>query len=253
MMKRIWIRLAAALSVVGTLAVLAACATAPYTGRQQLMLVSDSQAQQAGLAAAQEVISQEPVEKGTAAAARVERIGNRIAAVTDGGYPWRFFVINKDVPNAFALPNGDIFVYTGMFPYAQTDDDLAAVLGHEIAHVLARHGAERMSVSMASQTGASLAGAAIGSDQAAQLLGLAINTGVVLPYSRTQESEADHVGLILMAKAGYPPEAALNIWRRMQSAPGDSPPEFLSTHPAPATRIEQIKAFLPEARKHLPR
>lgn len=231
---------------------LAACATAPYTERSQLMLVSDSQAREVGLAAAQEVIQQEPVEQGTPAARTVERIGRRISAVTKGDYNWRFFLIDKDVPNAFALPSGDIFIYKGMFPYAKTEDQLAAVIGHEIAHVIVRHGAERMSVAMASQTATSLAGAAMGSGQAAQLLGIAANVGVVLPYSRTQESEADRVGLILMAKAGYPPDAAVTLWRNME-ANASSTPEFLSTHPSPGNRVENIKKQLPEARGYLPR
>ena len=236
------------------LIILHACAQAPYTGRQQLMLVSDQEANQMGMQAAQEVRTTEPVITGTPQADKVQVIGRRIAAVEkDSGYDWRFHLIGKDIPNAFALPGGNVFVYQGLFKYARNDAQLAAVIAHEIAHVLARHGSERMSVAMASQMATGVAGQAAGSDAFAQAFGMAANYGVVMPYSRTQESEADRIGLILMAKAGYPPEAAVDLWRNMMTAPGAKPPEFLSTHPANETRIRDIQHWIPEARSYLPR
>lgn len=231
--------------------ILAACATAPYTGRQQLMLVGDEQATEMGNQAAQEVLTKEPIVTGTPQAQMVQRVGQRIAAVTDSQYKWQFHLVGKDVPNAFALPGGHVFVYEGLFKYARTEDQLAAVIGHEIAHVLARHGSERMSVAAATQLGTSITGSTLGlSPTVMQAFGIAANYGVVMPYSRTQESESDRIGLIIMAKAGYQPEAAIELWQNMMQAPGDKPPAFLSTHPSDQQRIADIRKHLPEARKY---
>lgn len=227
------------------------CAEAPYTGRQQLMLVGDEQATQMGNQAAQEVLTKEPVVTGTPRAEMVQRVGRRIAAVTDSQYQWQFHLVDKDIPNAFALPGGHVFVYEGLFQYARTEPQLAAVVAHEIAHVLARHGAERMSVAAATQLGTGLAGSTLGlSPTVMQAFGIAANYGVVMPYSRTQETESDRIGIMLMAQAGYPPEAAIELWRNMMQAPGQKPPAFLSTHPSDQQRIEDIRKHLPEARRH---
>ena len=232
-------------------AVLYACATAPITGRQQFIMLPDSEMNAMGLDAAKEITTKEPVERGTQHAAMVERVGRRIAAVSDApGYQWSFNLIAKDIPNAFCLPGGKVFVYEGLFKYARTEEQLAAVMSHEVAHALARHGAERMSMSMAAQGVGAVAGSALGNPNFAQAFGVAANYGVILPYSRTQESEADRIGLILMAKAGYPPEAAVTLWQNMMQVPGGKTPEFMSTHPATETRIRDIKAHLPEARSY---
>ncbi|MEG6551672.1 M48 family metallopeptidase [Desulfocurvibacter africanus] len=232
-------------------AILAACAEAPYTGRQQLMLVGDDQASEMGNQAAQEVLTKEPVVTGTPQAQMVQRVGQRIAAVTESQYKWQFHLVGKDVPNAFALPGGHVFVYEGLFKYARTEPQLAAVIGHEIAHVLARHGSERMSVAAATQLGTGIAGSTLGlSPTVMEAFGIAANYGVVMPYSRTQESESDRIGIILMAKAGYPPEASIELWQNMMQAPGDKPPAFLSTHPSDQQRIANIRKHLAEAQKY---
>lgn len=253
MNTRVLVRIGCIVVLVAMAALALSCATAPVTGRRQLILMSDSEMTQLGMTSANELLRKEPIERGTPAARAVEAIGQRIAtAAGTQGITWRFHTIRKDIPNAFALPGGEVFVYTGILKYARNDAQLAAVLGHEIAHVLARHGAERMSIAVASQAGAALAGAAVGDPQFAQAMGIAANYGVVLPYSRTQESEADRIGLILMAKAGYPPEAAIDLWRNMMQVPGQKPPPFLATHPSNEQRIADIKQYIPEARQYLP-
>lgn len=244
--------IAAALFLIMPLAMfLSACAQVPITGRPQLMLVGDEQATQLGAQAAQEVMAKEPVVTDTEQSRMVERIGRRIAAQVDSPYQWRFHLVGKDIPNAFALPGGYVFVYEGLFQYARNEDQVAAVVAHEIAHVLARHGAERMSVATATQLGAGLAGTALNLPPTTmQAFGIAANYGVIMPYSRAQESEADRIGLILAAQAGYPPEAAIELWRNMMQAPGAKPPAFLSTHPSDQQRIADIQKHLPEARRH---
>jgi predicted Zn-dependent protease len=157
--------------------------------------------------------------------------------------------------NAFALPGGKVAVYTGIFPVAQSTGGLAVVLGHEIAHALARHGAERMSQGLVAEAGGTFLNAWLGGSPSANTVlaayGLGAQLGVLLPYSRTQESEADHIGLILMARAGYDPREALGFWQRMErSGGGSAPPEFLSTHPSHGTREQQIRDWLPEALRY---
>jgi predicted Zn-dependent protease len=181
----------------------------------------------------------------------VRRVGQRIAeAAQRPDYQWEFRVIEKDVANAFALPGGKVAVYTGILKYTQTDAGLAVVMGHEVAHALARHGGERMSQSMLEQAG--LAAVQIGlqtSDPVImQGVALAYGLGVQLPFSRGQESEADHIGLVLMAKAGYDPREAVPFWERMSGGEqGQEPPQFLSTHPSGTTRIKQLQEWMPEA------
>jgi predicted Zn-dependent protease len=239
----------------------AACATAPYTQRSQFMLVSESQEVALGADAYKQVLSKEKISHDPEINAIVRSVGERIARVADRpDYKWEFVVI--DAPktvNAFALPGGKVAVYTGLLPVAGDTAGLAAVLGHEIAHAIARHGAERVSQAMGAQVlGAALSVGLGGTDpQTAnaimQLYGLGAQVGVLLPWSRTQESEADHIGLILMAKAGYDPQAALALWQRMEqlgSKEGGQPPEFLSTHPSYGTRQRDIKAWLPEAERY---
>jgi predicted Zn-dependent protease len=154
-------------------------------------------------------------------------------------------VIENDEPNAFALPGGKVGVNTGLFQVAKNDDQLAAVMGHEVAHAIARHGAERMSQQVLMQVG--LAGLGVATDQTtAGLAAQAATLVVTLPYSRTQEAEADHIGLIYMAEAGYDPRQAVALWQNFEAFGGGNPPEFLSTHPAPGSRIENLKRLLPE-------
>ena len=236
----------------------AACATTPYTNRSQLMVVSQGEEMRLGAQAYQEVLSESKIEKDPRVNDIVRRIGQRIAtAANRPDYQWEFVVIDApDTVNAFALPGGKVAVYTGMFPVAKTEAGLATVMGHEVAHALARHGAERMSQQMGMQalgTGLAVALGASGAGNvtqsvAMQAFGLGAQVGVLLPFSRSQESEADHIGLILMAKAGYDPSASVSFWERMEQAGGGkSPPEYLSTHPSHGTRVKQIEGWLPEA------
>lgn len=230
------------------------CETVPYTGRRQVQFVSPNEEAQMGVQAFQQIVGKATLSTDTQVNALVQRVGSRIAAVTELPYQWEFRVIQDDKQaNAFALPGGKVAVYTGMLSVTRDEPGLAAVLGHEIAHVLARHGGERLSQQMGVQTVTQLlAGMASSNPATVQLvsaaLGAGAQVGVLLPWGRAQESEADHVGLILMAKAGYDPRAARDLWTRMaEAAKGQRPPEFLSTHPAEATRIQQIEGWLPEA------
>jgi predicted Zn-dependent protease len=222
-----------------------ACTTTPYT--------------QLGIAAYEEVLKKAPVTRDPAVVGVVERVGQRIARVAaKPEYQWEFTVIDDPkTVNAFALPGGKVAVYTGLFPVAKDEAGLAAVMGHEVAHALARHGGERVSQGLMLQIAAVGVGAAVGggnpqtANAVMQAFGLGAQVGVVLPFGRSQESEADHIGMILMAKAGYDPGAALTLWQRMeQSETGGRPPEWLSTHPSAGTRQQQITAWLPEVRKY---
>jgi predicted Zn-dependent protease len=242
-------------ALLGLLAVVA-CTSAPYTRRSQLVLVSPEQEAKLGAQAFRQVLGESRVETRPAVNRPVQEVGRRLArAANREEFQWEFAVIDdpKQV-NAFALPGGKVAVYTGLFPIAQDTTGLAVVLGHEIAHVLARHGAERMSQGLLAQAGGSLLGALLGGGPTADLIlaayGVGAQVGVLLPYSRTQESEADHIGLLLMAQAGYDPRAALGFWQRMERVGGNGPPEFLSTHPSHGTREQQIEAWLPEAMRH---
>jgi predicted Zn-dependent protease len=247
-------RFAVAVLLLVVLATPTGCETVPYTGRRQIQLVSPSEEAQMGVQSFKEIVGKSTLSTDAQANAMVQRVGSRIAAVTDLGYQWEFRVIQDDKQaNAFALPGGKVAVYTGILPITRDEAGLAAVLGHEIAHVLARHGGERVSQQMGVQTVTQvLAGMASSNPATVQLvsaaLGAGASVGVLLPWGRAQESEADHLGLILMAKAGYDPRASLDLWKRMaEASKGQRPPEFLSTHPAEATRIQQIEGWLPEA------
>ena len=158
----------------------------------------------------------------------------------------QFTLFDNAEPNAFALPGGKVGVYTGLFKVAKNDAQLAAVMGHEVGHAIARHGAERMSHGILTQLGGVAVGAATGSQAYVDLYSQAATLGVILPYSRGQESEADEIGLMLMAEAGYDPREAVKLWQNFEALSGERPPEFLSTHPAEGTRIERLQALMPE-------
>ncbi|ETX03242.1 MAG: hypothetical protein ETSY1_00795 [Candidatus Entotheonella factor] len=231
-----------------------ACETVPITGRSQLMLMSEPEEMQLGLTAYREILSQENLSQSRRVNAMVERVGKRIAAVSNRpNFEWEFRVIDKDQANAFALPGGKVAVYTGILKYTQTEAGLAVVMGHEVAHALARHGAERMSQSMLANTGLNALGAIAGVQNPGvmQAISLAYGVGVELPFGRSQESEADRIGLVLMAKAGYDPREAIPFWQRMSAGKGEGgPPQFLSTHPSGETRIRQLQEWMPEALSH---
>jgi metalloendopeptidase OMA1, mitochondrial len=227
---------------------LAACAQAPVTGRNQLILLPESQDADMGLQAYQQIKQEEPVSRDAALNERVQRVGRRIAKVSgEPDWDWQFTLFDNPEPNAFALPGGKVGVYTGLFKVARNDDQLAAVVGHEIGHAIARHGAERMSQGILAQLGGVAVGAATGSQAYVDVYSQLATLGVILPYSRTQESEADEIGLMLMAEAGYDPREAIKLWQNFEALGGQRPPEFLSTHPSEGTRIERLKELMPEA------
>lgn len=238
---------------------LISCQTAPITGRSQLILVSPQEASQMGNAAFQEVVKEEGVSNNPQYNSQLTRVSSRIVSVANTPkYNWEYRVIKGDnVVNAFALPGGKIGVYTGMFRVAKTDATLATVIGHEVAHVAANHGAERASAGILANLGAAGLQAALGSQNPAVMsaimnaYGVGVNVGGILPFSRTQEAEADRIGLIYMAKAGYDPREAIAFWEKMDRESGAAaPPEFLSTHPSYGTRINNLKQWLPEAMQY---
>jgi predicted Zn-dependent protease len=237
----------------------AACETVPMTGRSQLILLSAEQETEMGIQSYRDIMSKAKISADPEKNALVTRVGSRIAAATgQTDLKWEYKVVEDDKQaNAFALPGGKIAVYTGMLAITQDEAGLAAVVGHEVAHVIARHGGERVSQQVLVQTGIEATMAAFGGGNPAtvQLVGAALGAGasygIILPFGRAQESEADHLGLIYMAKAGYDPRAARDLWVHMaEAAKGQRPPEFLSTHPSEATRIRQIEGWLTEALQH---
>ncbi|MFM8470867.1 MAG: M48 family metallopeptidase [Limisphaerales bacterium] len=238
---------------------LTGCLTVPETGRRQVMLISSQQEMQLGLSAFTQMKRGTPVNHDPAVNALVQRVGRRIAAVADlPGAQWEFVVFESKEANAFCLPGGKVGIYTGILPVTKDEAGLATVIGHEVAHAVARHGAERMSEGLLLQTGGSLLGASLShSDPRTQVLvmtayGLGAQVGRELPHSRAQESEADHIGLLYMARAGYDPEAAVGFWQRFsdytRSHGGSSTPTFLRTHPLDSVRIQQIQQWMPEAK-----
>ena len=180
-----------------------------------------------------------------------------------GGLPpaarWEFAIIDDKSPNAFAMPGGKIGFNLGMFPYAPTDDDIAVILGHEVAHVICRHGAERVSQQLGVAAAVAITGEATKNKDPQKrqawvaAVGLGSQLGVLLPYSRGHESEADHLGLLFMARAGYDPEKAPAFWERFSKIGGARPPEFLSTHPADRTRVQQLRTWMAEAKAQRPK
>jgi len=245
--------------------------TTSYTGRKQLIDTSPGQEAALGLQSYQEILSQSQVVttgqlpdqvRGIAkrlidAAPKVEQYyadTKHIPASTDwGSYQWDVNVLQSDEVNAFCLPGGKIAVYTGIMPVAQNADGLAIVMGHEIAHALLRHGGERMAQQKLVQLGTMAAGMSVSDMDPQQqqmvmaALGAGAQYGMLLPFSRRHESEADHVGLLLAAAACFDPREAPKLWERMGSLAKQKPPEFMSTHPADATRIDQLNAWMPEA------
>ncbi len=196
-----------------------------------------------GLDAYRQVLKKAKLSTDPVAIEQVRRVGRRIAEATGRtDYQWEFNLIEDKQANAFCLPGGKVAVYTGILPITRDDSGLAAVLGHEVSHAIARHGGERVTQTLLVQMGLAATQVALARNDPAVVQ-------QVLPWSRAQESEADHLGLIFMAKAGYDPHAALDLWNRMaEAAKGrDRPPEYLSTHPSEETRIKQIEAWIPEA------
>ncbi len=239
---------------------LVGCSTAPVTGRKQLNLVGDSTINQLGVQSYQQEIAKAKIDTDPAHVDLVQRVSKRLADTAEAqfhpGYQWQTTAIDDPkTVNAWCMPGGKIAVYSGIFPITQDENGLAVVLAHEISHALAHHGAERLSRTELMQLGEAgiLAAVQAKSPGAVQMtgaaLGLGSQLGVELPFSRQQESEADHIGLVLMAKAGYDPAKAVDFWQRMLDySKGKEPPAFLSDHPSSEQRIADIKRELPEAK-----
>lgn len=236
------------------LVLLAACATSPL-GRQQLQLFSDDMLAEMGAAAFDNLAAEERSAADPQVTRYVRCVADKVIAALPPNQRtgWDVRVFADDDLNAFALPGRKIGVYQGLLKAAKNQDQLATVIGHEIAHVLASHSNERLSTSFAAETGLQLASGLIGDPRSSQsqtvmaLLGLGTQVGILLPFSRTQESEADILGLDLMADAGFDPGASITLWQNMAAESGGSPPQFLSTHPGPDSRIRSLQARLPQA------
>lgn len=249
------VRLIALLPLVAVVIGLTGCGSTPYTDRSQLLLLSGPQEAQLGLQAYQETVGAARLSSNAEWTGMVKRAGARIASAAKDDMPyefqWEFNLIAEQTVNAFCLPGGKVAFYEGIMPVCQDETGVAVVMGHEIAHAIARHGNERVSQNMIVQGGMAAA-EVMGITEPSQretVAGL-LGVGVLLPFSRKHESEADHIGLILMAKAGYDPRVAPGFWERMNAGGGQRPPEFLSTHPHPETRVQQLNEWMPEAMRY---
>jgi predicted Zn-dependent protease len=255
-------------SFVLLLAAVTACATVAVTGRKQLSLVSSDEINQMSAQQYQEVIKTGPISTNQEQTTMVKRVGGRIQKAVEqymaekglssqlAGFNWEFNLIQDDkTVNAWCMPGGKVAFYTAILPICKDEQGVAVVMGHEVAHAIANHGAERMSQGMLAEFGLSTIGAAMGQNPTAtqnifmQAVGMGTNVGM-LKFSRNHESEADHMGLIFMAMAGYDPNGAPKFWERMASTGGQEPPEFMSTHPSHETRIKDLEGWIPEAMKY---
>ena len=228
----------------------------PETGRKSHVGMSTEQESTLGLQSYQQIISQSQVVSSGPEVDRVQNVVRRLAGATGEagkGFDWRVSVVQSDQVNAFCLPGGKIIVYTGILPVANTDAALATVLGHEMAHATSRHGAQRALEQNLTQTAMmGVAGSLSDMDYEKQraimgAFGAGAQYGVLMPFSRNHESEADHIGLIYMARAGYDPHESINFWKRMEQSNSGQPPQFLSDHPSHGTRIQQLESWMPQA------
>jgi len=254
-------------ALAGSLLVVA-CATVPVTGRKQLSLIPAGQMQSMSYQQYSEVIQSSSLSPDAAQTAMVRRVGARIQHAVEqymaqqglqahlDGYAWEFNLIESDEVNAWCMPGGKVAFYTGIMPICRDETGIAVVMGHEVAHAIAEHGGERMSQGLLAQMGGLALSEALASKPAETqqlwMTAFAVGAqyGALLPYSRLQESEADQMGLIFMAMAGYDPREAPAFWERMSAAGGGQPPEFLSTHPSDETRIRKLNEHLPEALRY---
>ena len=245
--------------------VIVSCSTVMLTGRKQLLLVSDSEVLTSSFQSYKQFIDSVPASKDKASTALVKSVGQKMAMVVDtylkangmaadaATYAWEFNLVKDTTVNAFCMPGGKVVVFDGILPITKNEIGLAVVLGHEIAHAVAKHSNERMSQQMMVQYGAALTDMLLTNKSATTratintVYGIGAQYGVMLPYSRKHELEADRLGLIFLAMAGYDPNEAITFWERMAANSQGAPPEFMSTHPSDATRIAQIKQYLPEA------
>lgn len=252
-----------------TLLFICGCAAVPITGRRQLSFIPEGELMTLSQQNYQQVLSQSKISTDAAATASVRRVGQKIAAAAEAfmkengmqkelaNYKWEFNLIDDPkTVNAFCMPGGKIVVYTGILPVAKDENGLATVMSHEVAHALANHGGERISQQLLVQYGGIGLAELVKTKPAqaqqiiSQVYGAGAQYGLLLPFGRGQESEADHIGLILMARAGYDPNHAIGFWQRMSALGGSGTPEFLSTHPSSARRVADIKTLIPEAMKY---
>ncbi len=269
-MVRLWPPLSAAVKcVVLTLLILAlaACATVPGTGRSQLSMVSDSELNTMATSQYRELIQKGPLSTNQKDTAMIKSVGAKISRAAEtylkengmsreiANYNWEFNLIESSDVNAFCMPGGKVAFYTGILPYCQGEDGVAVIMGHEVAHAIAHHSRERASQQLMTNLGGTVLGVGLGlggaseltSDVAMAAYGLGSQVGILLPYSRSHESEADRIGLSLMAMAGYNPETAIAFWQRMAAGSGKGGSDFLSTHPSDQKRIADLQRYMPEA------
>lgn len=253
-------------ALLASLILIISCQPVPITGRKQFNLVPDKELNALAAEQYQSFLDSAKVQSGTDQAEDVKAVGDKIKVAVEEffkddkdrteGYEWEFNLIEDTLANAFAMPGGKVAVFTGILPITQNRTGLAVVMGHEIAHVVARHANERMSQILALQLGGLALGEALKKNPqktrqlALGAFGLGAQVGVLLPYSRVHENEADKLGLIFMAMAGYDPRQAVDFWRRMEQEAGPRPPELLSTHPSGESRIRAIEKEIPEAMKY---
>lgn len=251
------------ISLFMALMLLAGCSSVPLTGRRQVLLVSDSEVLSSSLTQYNEYIKTAKVSSNKSQSAMVTRVGQRLAAATESylkangleselkNFAWEFKLVKDKQVNAFCMPGGKIVVYEGLMSLVGSEDELAVVVSHEVAHAVAKHSNERMSQQLMAQYGAQILNAAVGNKGAAvqqlagAVYGLGAQYGVMLPFSRKHEYEADYMGMVLMTIAGYNPDAALAFWQKMSAGNQASVPEYMSTHPSDANRIAEIKKNLP--------
>ena len=249
--------------ILAFLLLLISCNKNPFTGKKTLALVPNSEILPMSFQQYNEFLSNNNVVTGTAEARMVKNVGQKIATASERwlnangyegyleNYKWEYNLVKDDAVNAWCMPGGKIVVYTGLLPIAQDEAGLAVVMGHEVAHALANHGQQRMSASQLQQLGAVAGSVAFEENQQifSTAYGLGTQVGVMLPFSRSHETEADKIGLTLMAIAGYNPDEAADLWRRMQkNSGGQAPPEFLSTHPSNETRINNLESWAADAK-----
>jgi predicted Zn-dependent protease len=263
-----FVRFVKVLSVLSIAFVMANCSSVPLTGRKQLSLISDADLTQSSLTSYAQLKDSLKLSADKTNTALVQRVGNNIRLAVEKtlkangmessiqGFQWEYNLFKVSEANAFAMPGGKIAVYEGILPKTLNEAGMAVVLGHEISHVIAKHSAERLSQQVMAQYGGSILGAALGSKSAAvqqgvgMLYGIGVQTAVLLPYSRKQEYEADQMGLIFMAVAGYDPNEAIAFWGRMSADKSQNVMQFMSTHPSDENRIAKLKELLPEAMKY---
>ncbi|RFN58064.1 M48 family metallopeptidase [Marixanthomonas ophiurae] len=248
------------LSLLTVLIFAVACSTNPFTGKKTLALVPNSQILPMAFQQYDQFLTENKVVKGTADARMIQNVGQKIAAASERyltangyagylkNYRWEYTLVQDDAVNAWCMPGGKIVFYTGILPVTQNEAGVAAVMGHEVAHALANHGQQRMSAGQLQQLGAVAGNLALAKNPENQQLfnqyyGVGTQVGVMLPFSRSNETEADKIGLTLMAIAGYEPAVAADLWQRMQQQGGGAPPEILSTHPSNDTRIRNIQSW----------